>query len=369
MNILHVTEDFSTNSGGLRTVIKDLDSHLNSLKNINSFVLSSQQEESDSIEVVRDAKDKPWVYSKEWGQKLKDIISLNRIDILHIHGVWMYPQYLAAKHALKNNIPFIISPHGMYEPWLWKQGRFKKNIYFKGLTKSFFSKANRIHAITEDEENNLKNLFPKSKFIQIPNLIDFSEDNSSYNEKEEKFILFLGRLHKKKGIELLIKSYSDLNKESLVLKIAGGFNDYKQYLDQIVKNLGLEKRVQFLGLVRGEEKRKLFRNAFVFVAPSFSEVVGMVNLEAAEQNTPVITTFQTGLDKKWNENGGILINPNQTELTNALKQVFSWSTEERNENGIKLRNFVNIHYSWEHRLNDWVNSYKTILKENNELPA
>jgi glycosyltransferase involved in cell wall biosynthesis len=363
INILHVTEDYSLSSGGLRTVINDLNNHLNSVKNINSYIISSKEEKGDNIELVKNAIDQTWLYSSQWNEKFIEITNSYRIDVIHIHGVWMYPQYIAAKFAVKNKIPFIISSHGMYEPWLWTKGRIKKNIYFNFLIKSLFSKASKIHAITPAEKNNLKKFFSYSKLIEIPNLISFKKPFDKTVNSKENYVLFLGRLHEKKGIELLIIAFSKLKKGDLILKIAGEFNQYKFILDKLIEKLGLQKKVQFLGLVTGEEKIKLFKNAYLFVAPSYSEVIGMVNLEAALQKTPVITTFQTGIKKEWDENGGILINPNELELIGALKKALSWTRKERDDCGEKLYSFVKHNYSWEYRLKDWIACYSDIIKE------
>ncbi|MDN3664914.1 glycosyltransferase [Algibacter miyuki] len=364
MKILHIIEDYSVNSGGLRTVVKDLNEHLNELENIESFILSSQEENGDGIYLVDDAKNKPWVYSKNWSLKINDIVLKNSINLIHIHGVWMFPQYIAAKYAFKNNISYVISPHGMFEPWLWTKGKYKKKIYFNLLTKKLYTNSNRIHAITFDEQQNLTKLFPKSKFVEIPNLVDFEkEDNLEERDSNEKYILFLGRLHEKKGIDLLISCFAELKTDNIVLKIVGSFNEYKLELDQLVNKYGIQEKVQFLGLIKGEEKKKIFRNAFVFIAPSYSEVVGMVNLEAAMEKTPVITTFQTGLNKAWNENGGLLINPNKSELKIALNKVLNWSDGERNKRGRLLFDFVKKHYSWSLRMKDWVEIYHRMINK------
>jgi glycosyltransferase involved in cell wall biosynthesis len=366
MNILHVLEDYSLHSGGLRTVVKELNEHLNDYEDVNSYIVSSKKEEEDDVCVVSSSQDKPWLYSKDWKHILEKFIIEKNIELIHIHGVWMFPQHIAAKLAVKNKIPFILTPHGMYEPWLWTKGTLKKKLYFHILSKNLFSKAFRIHAITKDEKNNLKKLFSKSEFVEIPNLIknkDIHLQNLEVNN--EKYILYLGRLHEKKGIDILIKSFSNLEDKNIKLKIAGGLNEYKSKLDALVGQLKLEKRIEFLGLVKGQQKNGLFRNAYVFVAPSFSEVVGMVNLEAALQQTPVITTHQTGLKKEWNENGGVLINPNQDEIIFALEKAINWSLEERNSNGNKLFQFVKKNYSWEYRFIDWLKLYKSTLNYKN----
>lgn len=356
MKVLHVLEDFSRSSGGVRTVVEDL--HQRLIKNdIISNIITPRAEDHDDVVLV-DGGDNPWTYTKDLKHKLKSLHNNKRVDVIHIHGVWMFPQYYAAKFAYKNNIPFIISSHGMYEPWLWSKGTIKKKTYFNIVSRPIFKKANYIHAITGDESLNLRKLFPITPIVEIPNLIDSFDINFEYEEPKEKYILYLGRIDEKKGIDLLINAYARIKPKGVRLKIAGAFNSYKNQLEELVKSLKLEGEVDFLGRVIGHEKADLFKNAYVFVAPSHSEVVGMVNLEAAILKTPVITTFQTGLDKAWNDHGGILVNPLLDEIENALKIALNWTIQERNRNGEHLRSFVLNKYSWQNRFKDWVKLYK-----------
>lgn len=358
MNILHVVEDYSIESGGLRTVIKELDFYLKSV-NINSFIIASKKEDEDKIKTVE--TNKPWLYSKAWRIELTSFIEVNSIDVVHIHGVWMYPQYIMAKICVEKNIPFIFTSHGMYEPWLWLKGRLKKKIYFHLVAKKYFSKANYIHAITLDELKNLKELFKTDKFIQIPNLISINSYAKNVSTViDDKYILYLGRLDSKKGIDLLLKSFSKIKDSGFKLKIAGSFNPYKLVLDDLVKKLNIEDCVEFLGLIKGDQKTSIIKKAWTLVAPSHSEVIGMVNLEAAVLKTPVITTYQTGIERGWAKNGGILINPTENDLDIALKTVISWSEEQRNINGVSLFNFVKREYSWEEKLVVWEKAYENL---------
>jgi len=359
MTITHILEDFSYQSGGIRTVVKDLHTRLLGA-GIDSKILTPRCEESDDV-IKISGRNKAWNYSNELLVKLKEIYSNDKQTIIHIHGVWMHPQYASASFAYKNNIPFIISCHGMYEPWLWTKGTLKKKLYFKFLAKPVFSKANYIHAITADESDEIKKLIPQIKTIEIPNLIDFKVQGAKHFNTQEKYILYLGRLDEKKGIDILLKAFNNLRSNNFKLKVVGEFNEYKKELDKIVTELSLERKVEFLGLVTGSAKTELYRNAYVFAAPSHSEVIGMVNLEAAILETPVITTFQTGLDKEWNKNGGFLINPTEKELTETLKKAINLSIEERNIRGKKLHDFVLKKYSWKNRFFDWVKLYKSIL--------
>ncbi len=356
IKILHIIEDFSLSSGGLRTVVKDLNEKLNNY-GFKSYIISSDKENEEEVFIVR--SENKWNYSARWKREIISRIKELNIDIIHIHGVWMYPQFIASKIALKMDIPFILTPHGMYEPWLWKKGALKKKYYFKGISYKYFSKANVIQAITSDEKENLKVLFPKTKIIEIPNLIT-SEFDDDYQREIQKYILYVGRLDSKKGIDLLIESFSKLDTNKFKLKILGGFNEYKQELDEIVLSLNISDRVEFLGLKNGREKDELFANAWVFVAPSYSEVIGMVNLESAILKTPVITTYQTGLKKEFGKYGGLLINPEVGELTKALTEVVNWSEEQRNTRGLELYNYVRSEYSWEMKFQDWIQTYESI---------
>lgn len=359
MKVLHILEDYSTHSGGLRTVVKNLDNKLRNAGN-HSFILTSNKDVNDEIYGLISNKNK-WLYSKDWKPMLYKVLDEQNIEIIHIHGVWMYPQYIAAKVALEKKVPFLITPHGMYEPWLWKKNGILKRLYFSLISKPVFKKANVVHAITEDEQMNLNRLFINNRIVAIPNLIDPLETEYEYSENSERYILYLGRLDSKKGIDLLIKAFHEIHTENVKLKIAGGFNSYKAELEQLVSTLGMEHKVEFLGMVTGKQKIKLFTEAFLFAAPSHSEVIGMVNLEAASCGTPVLTTFQTGIHENWAHNGGFLINPKLGELKTALSKALSMTLKERIANGALLKSYVLQEYSWDSKYKNWDQLYKSIV--------
>lgn len=347
--IYHIAEDVSRASGGVRTVVSAYYKHI-----LNSVIITTCKDASDD-HIRSFKKTGPWLYSR----KLKDFLTnLSTDSIFHIHGVWMFAQFIAAKIAIRRGIPFIISPHGMFEPYLWKEGRLKKKVYFELFTSSAFAKANAIHAITPSEHKNLKELFPKQNIVCIPNAIAV-ESLPKRQQPLKPYFLFLGRLHPIKGLDLLLKVFNSLDHLNCDLYIAGPSNSYSKSLEIQFKE---DKRIKFLGAVWGSQKKELYLNAQVFVAPSFTEVIGMVNLEAAMMATPVITTYETGLLPEWSLNGGMLINQTFEELESALKKAYSWNEMERNSLGRKLRQFVIDEYSWKVTLPKWENLYTTLTK-------
>ena len=356
--IKHISEDFSKMSAGLRTVIGDLNNQLHQ-QEIDSRILSTLCEEDDDIELFpRDWPKGIWNHTGS----MKHYIEDQDNAIFHIHGIWMYPQYIASKIAYHKHMPSILSPHGMLQPWLWEQGTLKKKIYFNLLIKKYFENSSLIHAITPEEKENLFQQFNHKNIEVIPNSISYRDIEAYQIKREEskKYILFLGRLHSVKGIDLLIQAFSQLKHTDITLKIAGHITPYKQVLDKLVTELKLESKVEFLGIITGKEKYQLYKNAWVFVAPSHSEVIGMVNLEAGILETPVITTYQTGLYREWQENGGLLIDPNVEELQKSLNEALHWSDAERKERGEKLKAFIIKHYSWENNIFKWKALYKSI---------
>ena len=359
MKILHIVEDFSVESGGLRTMIKNLDFQLKKI-GYSSFILSSKKEQEDSIFLVE--TNNKWLYSKNWTPTIDTIVRKHQIEIIHIHGVWLFPQFIGAKYAIKNKIPFVLSSHGMYQPWLWKKSTLKKKLYFNLLSKKSFSRASIIHTITPDETKNIQKQFKNTLGIEIPNLISLSTTKEKQYAATEKYILYLGRLNKTKGIDLLIKAFFKLEDKKTKLKIAGANNAYRKSLESLVSSLGLSTRVEFLGLVKAS-KEEWIRNAWLMVSASYSDVIGMVNLEAASFKTPMITTYNVGLKDEWNTNGGKLIHPNVEELLKALTEVLNWTLEERNEKGNQLFNFVKQYYSWESRIEDWKNLYERAIEK------
>lgn len=352
--IIHIAEDISLSSGGLRSMITALDQYLNNQVDFTSEILTLKKESHDSYQLVN-SKTNPWSYSKDYKSSLINAISSD--GCLHLHGVWMYPQYIASKIAQKKGLSTVITSHGMLEPFLLKDKGLKKNIYLKLFLQNIFKRTNVLHAITANEKDNLYRLTGHKNIIEIPNLINFSNEVTFQYEPKEEYLLFLGRFHKVKGIDLLINAFNKIENKKIKLYLAGFENEYcKEILNQLQLN-GLSDRVKYCGEVKGEEKNKLFANAKAFIAPSYSEVIGMVNLEAATFGTPVITTYNTGLSKEWNNNGGILINPTQGELIQALNIVSDMSQQERYDRGCLLRNFVFNNYSWQKKGHLWNELY------------
>lgn len=373
--VTHVAEDMSTITGGVPAVIYQLSRRLFE-GGISSEVAYAVGD--STYDGVLHFKYPPsrfgrlWFYSHQLQRGLKNLLRPFRQDlkkVLHIHGVWSAPQFFSAVYAFKSKTPFIFSAHGMLEPWLWDRQGFinyiKKKVYWYLFVKNTISRASVIHAITPLEANNLSKLFPSSHIEVIPNAVDVADIEELPKNPLSKRILFLGRIEPKKGVDVLLEAFSDADLESeWILEIVGPVwseNYYKQ-LCKIVDSRNMQARIFFLGPLFGLEKQQKIDSSWVLIAPSHSEVIGLVNLEASSRAVPSITTYQTGL-YDWEDGGGILIEPNVNSLTKAIKIACSWTLEERIKKGILSHELVKVRYSWDVVIKQWINLYLSILSE------
>ncbi len=312
----------------------------------------------------------PWRYPRGLTDYL-DRLAADPGVVLHLHGVWGAPMWLAARLAARRGLPALLSPHDMLSPWHWRHGRLrrlKKLIYWRLLAAPAFAGVSAVHAITPREARQLAGQFPGTRLEVIPNAVDLAAADAGLAAADaappgpQPYVLFLARLHPKKGIDLLLEAFARARGgRNFELVIVGPDDSpaYTRSLRALAAARGLTHRVRFPGPVFGPEKWALYKHAWAFCLPSRSEVVGIVNLEAAAAGVPVVTTHETGLED-WEEGGGLLIHPRVAELQAALEQVFSWSPAERTARGRELRRLVAARYSTAAVGPRWLQLYQSL---------
>lgn len=228
----------------------------------------------------------------------KDILDA-KYDLIHLQNLWMPLYHKMARIARKHNIPYIMTPRGCLEPWCMKQKRIKKLVAFHLYQKRDLQQAACILATSKMEADNIRALGITSPIAIIPNGIDISEYKCRTSEDKthvKKQILFLSRIHEKKGIEFLINAWEQLRAKypTWNVVIAGnGEESYIHRLNEIIKSKSLRDCVEIIPPVFGEDKRRLYCESSLFVLPSYSENFGMVIAEAMSCGVPVITTNGT----------------------------------------------------------------------------
>jgi glycosyltransferase involved in cell wall biosynthesis len=233
--------------------------------------------------------------------------NLGRFDGVVLHGMWMYPNWAAAKECLKRKVPYACFPHGMLEPWaVYRQSRWKaikKLSYWHLREQGIFSEAECVFFTTSRERTLAETTFHLGgmHLLLAPYGVDGTRKDVPRPERpellqppERKVALFLGRLHPKKNVELLIEAWTKSRPSGeWHLVIAGsGKDSYVRELQKSVARLGLEEQIHFVGFVTGADKSYLLQRASWFLLPSFQENFGVAVLEAITYGCPAVISDQ-----------------------------------------------------------------------------
>jgi glycosyltransferase involved in cell wall biosynthesis len=294
MKVLLFMPDIDQSSGGTTTWLRTL---AEELRLVTELHIATYQSEHPVI--INNSTIHYLHHSVFRGLKKEWLNLLNHVnpDLIHINTCWLPACAFLQKWAQDANYNIVLSPHGMLEPWIVQRNYWTKKLPALLLyQKTAVKNANLIHATAESEKSNLLKLGWNEKVYVVSNGIDVQNIRLKEDWTVKKKILFLSRVHPKKGIEILLQVIAIL-KDSLIgynVIIAGeGDAMYFDSLGQKVRELGIGQLIQFVGGVYGDDKWKYYQEADFFVLPTYSENFGLVIAEALASGTPVITTHGT----------------------------------------------------------------------------
>lgn len=364
LKIIHYVPSIDRASGGVSTYIQQLSKELGKICNL--YIVTSKTKNPISIEnakiiFIPNKLIDIFEIKKEWEEILLQISP----NIVHINCCWMPLCSLTQKWAQKLGYKVVLTPHGMLEPWI-----ISRNYYTKKLPalilyqKSAILNADCIHATANTEKENIAKLNINNKIEVIANGIDIENIKLKDNWDKKKNILFLSRIHVKKGIEFLIQAISTLKYQmsGYVINIAGeGDEKYINLLKKKVNELGISNMVNFLGGVYDDKKWELYRNADIFILPTFSENFGIVIAEALASGTPVITTNGTPWKELNTENCGWYTEIGVKPIINAISEFLSSSPNDLKRMGLNGRKLIENKYSTKKVANDMFLLYKKLI--------
>lgn len=262
-------------------------------------------------------------------KEIETFICNRKIDLIQLQSIWDPIYHQIAVLARKHHIPYIITPRGMLEPWSLTQKSFKKRLALLLYQKRDLNKAACVYTTAKLEAINVKRLGINASCSIIPNGIDIDGYPCRTDiGKVQKRILFLSRIHKKKGIEVLLDAWENLHSDYSdwqVLIVGNGDDDYISELKIKIANAGLSNSIDIVPPVFGEDKISLYHSSSLFVLPSYSENFGMVVAEALSCGVPVITSRNTPWEILEGMKCGWWIPLSQEALTRTLKEALQMS--------------------------------------------
>ncbi|MCP3978830.1 MAG: glycosyltransferase [bacterium] len=295
-------------------------------------------------------------------------------DIVHIHQLWESPQHHAAVRARATGRPYILRTCGHLAPWSLAQSRWKKRLYLALRLRGHIRAAAAMHFTTDAEAEESRPEAGQAESIVEPNGIQWDEfgelpDAAEFRRRfpeagDRPLVLFLSRLHPKKGIEMLLPAFARAAPEPALLVIAGpSDSDYRAGLERTAREIGLENRVLFTGMLRGRDRLLAYRAADLFVLPSYHENFGIVVVEALACGTPVLVSDAVGIQDEIVRAGvGGVVRPETAAVARGLE---AWLAEpaKLRAAGERAREFARERYDWESIARRWTAHYDRLIPE------
>lgn len=342
MKVLQVIPRFSPKHGGGVIVVKNISKYL-SRKGYEVTVLTTDYQIDSKYVLGLEKEGVSVVAIKSFFNfclfipspdiKLWLKHNLQSYDLVHLHGTRSYQNIFVAKYAQIYGIPYIIQAHGSI---LCINGReIIKKAYDFVWGNNIYNQTFCFIALNNKEEKQLLQFnIPKSKIFILPNGIDLEELKEipelgyfkrSFNiKKNTQMILFLGRLHKIKGLDILLEGFSEIIREraNIILVIVGPDDGYLNYTLNKIKFLGIQEYVIMTGPLYGKDKMGAFTDADIYILPSVYETFPNSVIEAWACGKPVIVTSGCGITD-YVQRAGIVIDYNKQMLKEAVLTILN----------------------------------------------
>lgn len=281
-------------------------------------------------------------------------------DVIHLHSVFLWPTWMAARLAHGHGIPYLVSPRGMLvKDLIARKSTLAKRCWIKLIEQRTLEAASAIHVTSAVEANELGRFgFSLPPVYEIPHGVGDSPEEHAYGELADPpavaatlsagrpVILALGRINWKKGLDRVVGALQQLP-DALLLIVGNDEDGYLRTLGELAGRLGVTEQVAFAGPVFGSAKAELYRRATLMVLASHSENFGNVVLEAMLEGCPVVVTPEVGASAIVGELGaGLVVSGDSESLARAFRRLID-DEKMRKEMGVRGREGVRARYTWD----------------------
>ncbi|HYO09594.1 MAG TPA: glycosyltransferase [Tepidisphaeraceae bacterium] len=293
-------------------------------------------------------------------------------DVVHVHAVWEEMQHQACRAAQRLGKPYVFTPHGMLDPWNMTKSRLGKNLYLALRMRRNLQWAAALHYTTEIERHAVARMKLRPPTIVEPLGLDVTEFDrlpppGTFRARHpiigtRPIILFLGRIHYGKGLEVLVPAVANMKHPDAMLVIAGPDSaGYRATVEQLIARQGLADRVIFTGMVRGGDKLAALVDATVLALPSFHENFGLVVIEALAAGTPVVVSDQVNLHPEVTAAGVGGVMPLDPICGATVLDRWVHDSALRASAAGRAARFVRERYDWNKIALRWAAHYQDVL--------
>jgi len=364
LNIVHITPSLSPRAGGPATVAMHLAAAQGALGHAVSIVSSLRACDTAAFETAASGVrgfDRVNVRLKR--SFSAGMIPLYRriipaADVVHIHGVWEPMLLLAGTMAGRHGVPYLVRPCGMLDAWSLSQRAMKKKMALWLAHRRLLNKASYIHVLTPEEAASVKALQIRAPLVTIPNGVDLREIDGAPAEaifdrvpalRGKPYVLFLGRLHYKKGLDFLAEVFARVGQlmPELQLLVAGPDDGEEVAFRELIGRLGIGGRVHLTGALAGAEKYSAFKNAALFCLPSQQEGFSNAVIEAMAAGVPVAVSTECHFAEIERVNAGRVFPLRIEKGVEAVYDLLTKSPMQRTHIGAAGRMYIACNHTWE----------------------
>jgi glycosyltransferase involved in cell wall biosynthesis len=308
-------------------------------------------------------------------------IHIAEFEVIHIHAVFNYPSLAAARAARKHRVPYIVRPLGTLDPWCMQQKPLKKNLYWRAFGKHMIERGAAVHYTTAAEQRAVEQSLKVNHGVVIPLGVDLdisrcasvldqqalqhSQSAIPNSQSANPYVLFMSRLHPKKGLEVLIEAFASLLADERLRKwkllIAGdGDAEYVQSLKSLVNGLGAGKSIIFAGWLAGTAKSVALQDASLLALPSYQENFGICVMEAMACGVPVLVSPHVNLASEIERvEAGWIAQISRDDLRLALNEALSSATERTRR--ARAAQTLSEEYGWPIAGKRLIDLYETLV--------
>ena len=270
----------------------------------------------------------------------------NNFDLIHLQSIWEICYHTVARIAQKHNIPYVVSPRGMLDKWSLAHKKWKKKLAWWLYQRRDVKRARCICTSSINEAANVRNLGIDVPIEILPNGIE----TAGYTCRQsiasiKKHVLYLGRLHRQKGIDLLIDAWNNIVKSGYMndwqlIIVGNGEEAYISSLKQRLSTLNIESSTEIRPPAFGDAKIALYKESALYCLPSYSESFGMSIAEAMSCGVPVITTTNCPWEFLNETKTGWCVELSVENLEKSLREAMSMNPTELYDMGQKASKLI-----------------------------
>ena len=280
-------------------------------------------------------------------------------DVIHGHGLWMAPGVYARRAATKVGLPLVISPRGMLDAWSLGRSSLWKGLAAGAYERRNLQSARIFHATSDMEADAIRDFGAMQPIAVVPNGVELPDAGRSISREPlearfpalcgQRWLLFMSRIHAKKGLDLLLDAWEVLRDSALGwhLVIAGpDLDGSRPELEHRIVAGGLSASTTLTGMLEGVEKQSALANAELFVLPTRSENFGIAIAEALAYGIPVVTTTAAPWSDLTANRCGWWVSADSSAIAQALRDGMALQPDDRSAMGRRGRDLIAGRYGW-----------------------